>query len=374
MTQNAGENKKISETQITVEQNKTKEKQRQEGIELLRILSMLMILLLHYCGKGGFLKPELFHHLNGEIAWIIESLSIVAVNCYVLISGYFLVNSKCERKKVLKIGTQVLFYSIGIFFIFKVIGKADIPLKEEISYIFPIISKTYWFVTCYIVMYLLAPFINTILKNTDKKNTQILIIILLAISWSSSLLYYLKFDVIDNTQGYGIIWFITLYVIAGYIRLYGKEKNKKYLYLLLYVIISAFIYLSRIVMTKVFPDGKIQYNMFYAYNSVPVTLSSICLFMFFKQVKLHKEFMKKIVLKIAPLTFAVYLIHEHPLIRKILYTKILHTDLFLYSKKFMISIFLSCIGIFITCCIIEFVRKTLMKYTHTMILKIKNNN
>ena len=144
---------------------------RLEGIELLRMVSMFMILLLHYCGKGNFLIEKPFANNNAEIAWIIEAFSIVAVNCYVLISGYFLVYSHCEGRKVIKIIGQVLFYSIGIYLLFRIaLPNLELPFYKKLTFFLPITLKTYWFATCYVVLYLLAPFINIILKIQHKKS------------------------------------------------------------------------------------------------------------------------------------------------------------------------------------------------------------
>ena len=73
---------------------KTKSK-RLANVELLRVVAMLMVVMLHYLGKGELLPVKNLHmNLTGYLAWILESLSIVAVNVYVLISGYFLVESE----------------------------------------------------------------------------------------------------------------------------------------------------------------------------------------------------------------------------------------------------------------------------------------
>lgn len=62
------------------------------GIELLRIVAMMMVVGLHYLNFGGILWSEAV--MNRRIAWGIEAFLFVAVNCYVLISGYFLVKAK----------------------------------------------------------------------------------------------------------------------------------------------------------------------------------------------------------------------------------------------------------------------------------------
>ena len=101
--------------------------ERKYNLDLLRILSMLFIVSLHYLGVGGAFynitdgNTELLTY-NYGIASLLEALSIVGVNCFVLISGYFLVNSSFKIKKALHIYLTTLFYSV-IFFIAYVIGK-----------------------------------------------------------------------------------------------------------------------------------------------------------------------------------------------------------------------------------------------------------
>ena len=69
---------------------------RASNIELLRIIAMFFVVSLHYLGKGGTLLPygdENFT-FNTWFAWLIEAFAYVAVNVYVLIAGYFLVDAK----------------------------------------------------------------------------------------------------------------------------------------------------------------------------------------------------------------------------------------------------------------------------------------
>ena len=88
-------------------------KKRMANIELLRGLSMLMVVMLHFLGKGELL-PTLTGNMDatGYVAWFMESLCIVAVNVYMLISGYFLVESSFKLGRLLSLMLQVIFYSV----------------------------------------------------------------------------------------------------------------------------------------------------------------------------------------------------------------------------------------------------------------------
>jgi len=336
------------------------------------MLLMFMILLMHCFLNTGLLVKGIFEDINSEIAWIIEALSIVAVNCYILISGYFLIDSKCDTKKVLKLITQVLMYSLGIFIIFK-ICKWNISLKDTLRLVLPITLKTYWFVTCYIILYLIAPFLNIIIKNTSKEQIEKLIIIITLISWLSTILYYLGFDVIDATKGYGILWFINLYLIAGYIKLYVNKNYNKNQYLIIYIIVSLIVYATRVMILMMNKNKILSSDVFYNYNTITITISSICLFMFFKNLKINNDILKSIILKISPLTFAVYIIHEHPLIKRILYKNIVYLNS-LMNGNIIVIIFIACIIIYIISCTIEYIRTKMIKIIKSSFNKSKTFN
>ena len=136
---------------------KTKSK-RLANIELLRILAMMMVVMLHYLGKGELLPPmSLSMDMTGYVAWILESLSVVAVNVYVLISGYFLVESDFKPGKILKIVLQVLFYTVLLTilaFSFGLVGKEELGFYNLIVQLFPFQLEQYWFMTSYLVLYI----------------------------------------------------------------------------------------------------------------------------------------------------------------------------------------------------------------------------
>jgi surface polysaccharide O-acyltransferase-like enzyme len=87
-------------------------KKRIVSIELLRIIAMMMVVTLHYLDKGGVL-PSLTGEmtLNGYVAWGVECLAIVAVNVYMLISGYLLVETGFKPGRLIELLCQVLFYT-----------------------------------------------------------------------------------------------------------------------------------------------------------------------------------------------------------------------------------------------------------------------
>ena len=146
---------------------------KQLNFELLRIISMIMILILHFNFYTGFIKMEKFNIIFS----FLEHACIIAVNIYVLITGYFLIKSKISLKKILKLELEVLFYSIIIYIIMVLIGQHQFNIKEFILYFAPCITKKYWFFLAYIGLYLIAPYLNILANSINRRQYRNLLII-----------------------------------------------------------------------------------------------------------------------------------------------------------------------------------------------------
>ena len=352
--------------------------QRKLGLDALRVITMLMIVALHYFFHGGMLNIIAIKNLSNVITWGLEAAFIVAVNCYVFISSYFLVKSQFKIKKIIKLVVEVLFYSILIYIIFVLTGKKELTIDNIITNFLPILNKKYWFITVYLAMYVLSPFLNRLIYNMDKNTHKNLIIILICIFsiWPSVMPFA---DTFDKTNGYSLYWFIVIYFIGAYVRIYKDEKeNKKYKYLSCYILIAAIMFVSKFILYYLYSRYKIlkvDYSWtFYKYNSITVLASSFCLFMFFKNLNIRNKIISKIILITSPLTFGVYLIHDNPYVREILYTKILHTNNYFSSNKYLIVALLSIITVFTICSIIDYLRMMLFKLVVRVNINLNNKN
>ena len=114
---------------------------RNYGIDLLRIVSMLMVVILHVLGQGGVLKTSAPLSVGYEIAWFLEIMCYCAVNCYALISGYVGVGSKFKYSNIVNIWLQVIWYSVGIAFVAALVSP-KIYLGDVFEGFLPV-SKTF---------------------------------------------------------------------------------------------------------------------------------------------------------------------------------------------------------------------------------------
>lgn len=141
---------------------------RKLNFELLRIVSMFLIVIYHYSDWGGLIQvgDDLSTKLIGDFLNIGGKLG---VNIFVLISGYFLIDSKFKIKKLIKVIFEVWLYSVGIALVCMLLKIGDLSQDTIVKSFLPIMNNMYWFATAYVVMYVLSPFINKFIRMYWKR-------------------------------------------------------------------------------------------------------------------------------------------------------------------------------------------------------------
>lgn len=294
---------------------------RMAGVELLRSIAMLMVITLHYLDKGGILVSLTEKQpLTGYGAWLLESFCIVAVNTYVLISGYFLTESGFKLRRLFELLAQLSFYSLLVPAVLVLCGVLPVPgltLYDFLNFALPVQMNHYWFATAYILMYLFAPVLSAGVKQlTQKQHRTMLILLLLVFSVSKSIL---PFQLAIDAKGYDVVWFLCLFLLAAYIRLYGLPNlQKSWQGFLLYGVSCLGIFLGAVgiaVLSNRF--GKFAYfvDNTFSYNHILCLLGAVGLFSGFLHWKLPEGKLAAAARRIAPYTFGVYLLHENREIR-----------------------------------------------------------
>ena len=277
---------------------------RMSNMELLRIVSMLFVLILHanFIGIDVPTKVDLdAAPLSTFIRCFTEASAIVAVDVFVLISGWF--GIRFSIKKLSAFLFQVMFFSFGFFIVFSFINPSETFTIDRIKGIF-LLNGDYWFVKAYLILFILSPVLNAFVERASKKE----FIIFLVSFYTFHTLYGWLMDasVAFTMNGTTGLSFIGLYMLGRYVRLcpsrftsLSKEKDLAiYLggVLLLCCFNLLFLYLNHSVTLS----GRL-----YSYASPVVILSSLYLLLFFSKL----SFKNKTVNWIASSCFAVYLFH-----------------------------------------------------------------
>lgn len=293
---------------------------RMVNYELLRIIAMLMVITLHYLNHTqSLLMPGDMAEGRKVAGTLTESFCIVAVNVYVLISGYFLVEAGFKVKRILILVCQILFYALLIPVILYGTGILSVPggIYQLIQYVFPLQTEHYWFATSYVVLYLFTPLLNTAVKHMGQRQLQITLFGLLF--WHMGVKSVMPIQLVTDRFGYDFGWFLCVYLVAAYIRLYGcrlinTAKRAWAVYigsalLIFGISIGAYLVNARL--------GMLAYSVSvpYHYNFALCLLGAIGLFLAFGHVKMKKGRVSEWICRLSPFTFGVYLFHEHMDIR-----------------------------------------------------------
>lgn len=323
---------------------------RYSNLEILRIISMLLILLHHFYYNNISLDYSNLT-VNQFLVQFLSTGGKIGVNCFVIITGYFMIQSKFKLRKMLKLMGQVWIYSIVGLIIASLVFDINIGIKDIIKCIFPIIYNNYWFITTYIIIYVFSDYINKFLKSISKKQYIYLLLILIFI-WTILPTF------MNGKIGFSDIdWFLLLYMIGAYIRLYKENINKDFkkrtkIVLTISICLSV---ISVVILDMLY--NKLNFNPLHfalPMNQILPVLISICLFILFLNYKCSNN---KIINKIASCTLGVYLIHTHILLRDIIWIKIFKVNEFINLPYVVLYEILVVIIIFIICTLIDYIRQ-----------------
>ncbi len=334
--------------------SESKNMERNSNIELLRICCMLMIIGEHIIMK---------HETQFSLSNIDEFIKLffwgsfsVAVNSFVLISGYFGIKFKTERLVHLVI--QTFFYSATIFIIVLLLGWYTINSYRDFFFFFPILTKKYWFITCYIILYILAPWLNIWVKSLEKRSYRKLLIVgfLIIYVWPTFSFLFAAPQFVDDA-GYGIINFVYLYMLGYYLRHHYMHRYNSFRYFLGYLTMAFLLFFSQVSISYFW---GFEFTSWLSYNTIFVFWGAIFFFMSFSSMNFHSYFINRL----AKPCLAVFLIHAHPLIWRFLCNWLGVPS---YHGLSFIALFLiSPIIIYAICSIIETGRVWLMQQIEKM--------
>ena len=275
-------------------------------MELLRIVSMLMVLAVHIDGASLGL-PELYGRVSGlgsRDVWrlVVEAFAIVGVNCFTLISGYFGIPLRLRNVGVYLF--QCIFYAVGIY---TVVNGLMNPARFSWSgwgESWMVLTHTdLWYVPAYFCLMLLSPFVNAGFERMARRTCLWITLGFVAFNVWAGWWWGGRF----NPTGYTVVQLVMMYMVGRCVSAYSEELNRWGRgWRLLWTGVVAYVVLSLLISLHACYD----LSRAYAYNSPLVILSSVGLLLAFRSM----SFSSGAVNYIARSAFAVYLLHKAPLI------------------------------------------------------------
>ena len=347
-------------------------KSRKSNIELYRIIVMLLIVAHHYVVNSGLLDVMAQNSLSSHsiYLYLFGMWGKTGINCFVLITGYFMCKSRITCRKYLKLLLEVLFYNIICWSMFTFTGYEHFSIKSLVMAMMPIVGISDGFTSCFLIFYLFIPFLNILLGQLDrKKHTSLLALCLIAYTFLGSIP---KFHVAFNY----VTWFCILYIIASYIRLYylfPRIKASQWgliTFAMMLLSVGSVIFMLYIHVkygVKLLPYFFVQDS-----NKIFAVLVSISSFMYFKNLHIKQS---KLINTISASTFGVLCIHANSdTMRQWLWKDMLDNVGNYASINLILISCTSVLFVFFVCIILDYIRihtleRCIFAFIDTQLLK-----
>lgn len=330
--------------------------QRKSNIELFRIITMLAIVAHHYVVNSGLTAtdgPIYADPLSGASIFLLlfGAWGKIGINCFVMITGYFMCKSRITVRKFIKLIFEVMFYKILIQAIFWISGYAPMTIESLIQTILPVTEIGQNFTGTYLVFFLCIPFLNTLIQNL-KERQHIYLVLLSCFVY----VFFGTVKILPVTMNY-VSWYAVLYLIASYVRLYPKKifGNKR---IWGWMTVTALLMCIASIIACTWLGTVLNRAMAYFFvtdsNTFLALFTGISAFMFFLNIEMRYS---KFINTISASTFGVLLIHANSdSMRQWLWKDVLDNVGFYDSPWLLVHAFGSVVGIFFVCVVIDLLR------------------
>lgn len=324
---------------------------RNSSIEISRIFAMLLIILGHLCSHSEIITLNCESIINRTWMRACPGFAYIGVDIFAIISGYFLCTvNRIKVKHIFRIWLQMLFYSVLIYVVLCGIGYNKFSLREFVRALLPYSSSIWWYATTYITILVLAPFINKALDNLTIKRKSVLLGISIFL-WS----VFPSFIYADMGFSY-VIWLLVLYQVGAFMRAKQsalvEKKNIMVGVSVVILMLTFAVMAGDILLGNTWGNRFTLGSAFIYIHSIFMLMSAFGFCVFFIGIP---TFHNSLINITSASTFGIYLIHDNPYIRNVLW-KILPTKSMIDNGFFILYTLGVTLLVFIVCFIVERIR------------------
>lgn len=301
-------------------------KERESGIELYKVIAIFLIVLSHVIqtltepnyvlgiGEGTFINiATATRDLDVLLLALFRICGALGNNMFFICSAWFLVNSKkMSLKKVIHMILDVWIINMIVFWGLHAIG-IQFQVSDTVRTFFPTTFANNWYITCYLLFYLIYPFLNRMLEQLNISEHFALTSFLFMIYF---IIPVLPLEEINLFFANELVIFLATYVIVSFIKIYKNEwtENLKLNKGILFVSIVSYVALILSVdylglRTNYFFNRLVRWNM---NNSLFMFLIAFSSFNMMKK----KKFINRTINYFSSLSLLVYIFHENLAFRR----------------------------------------------------------
>ena len=325
---------------------------RQSNLELYRCISMLLIVACHWGLLTDLTQIVYDNQLTApsNFYYILRMWGKMGINCFLLITGYFMCMSHITVRKFIKLYLQVIFYSFSIYVIFSVLGGSEYSILDWLLLAIPCREiESDNFVHAFLVWWLFIPLLNILIKGMDCKSHKLLILLSVIIFTILPMLP----DSIYRISINPLCWYSVIYLIASFIRKYPdrifrSSSAKVWGMITLVCLVTDMLSVFGFITLSHEMGRFISPYKFMVDSNAPLALATaFSSFMFFKNLKIKHN---ALINAVGSTTFGILLIHSNcEAIRRWLWTDVFdcvgHYDTpyyWLYALSGILIVYFSC--------------------------------
>lgn len=287
---------------------------RNYGIDLLRIVAMVFVIVLHLTGVGGICGAAPLGSPQFYISQLLRIATFCTVNCYALISGYVGWSRSPRLSSLLSLWLKVIAFCVAITIFTQLRDPAAVDLTDLQKAFTPVSEAKYWYFNAYIGLFFFAPLLNHGIRGIRGREA------ILSVVGLSLLVMVLPYTRLKDSfllgSGYSSLWLILMYLLGGLMsRFEIPAKLPMPAWAGLYLLAVAMSYVPRMWMLKMQPElwTPSNQNLSMQYTGPAVVLAAAALVGFFARLELP-QWGIRLTKALSPHAFGVYLLHTHKLI------------------------------------------------------------
>lgn len=311
---------------------------------------MYMILLLH-ANALIFGRPQ-GNDLTFFFRMGAESMTIIAVNVFVLITGYFGTSFRISR--IANLCFQILFAVFPITLLLMAFKVVELHSIKDFARGFKFWH--YWFINAYIGLVLLSPILNAAVKHLSRYQFKTILVTLFIFFSFVHDSFFITPPGLHLIGGYSTMWFLFLYLLGRYVAVYSVDKSLSWnqvIFIYLIGLLGTFLCMCLLHLST--------------YNSPFITIQALGFLLIFSKF----SFSNKAVNFVASSSLMVFLLHVHPLLKEYYMGSIEYfNDVFGNTPQFVVMTLGFCVVVFMIAVLYDQLRKYTWSFLEPLVKKL----
>lgn len=291
---------------------------RASGIELCRVLAMLVIVAGHFIGQSGL------NSIHGNSTWLrfCGSGARLAVNLFLVVGCWFMVDYKFKAERIARLYLTVLFYAVPLTILAVVWGS---PTPKDVFRGFaPFLGRPLWFFSAYMSLALVAPWLKSAFRLTRKSLGILIALLTVIIPGICTLPDPQMCYVVD------VCYFFYVFILMGFLKpLFSSSGKYKYVALITGIALYSLFVVLRQKGSPLIQEWAVQ--CLADFKTIPNLASALLLFYFFLHLNIGSIRWVNIV---GASAFAVYVLHSTPAFCGFLWHDIFQTGRWIASDHY----------------------------------------